>query len=104
MARADLFVLSSRREGLPAVLIEALALGMNIVSTRCPSGPDEVLEEGLWGRLVPVGDADALAGAMAAALVNPPADRDALRARAATFSLERALEQYLHLWRQPPSP
>lgn len=103
MSRADLFVLSSRREGLPAVLIEALAMGMNIVSTRCPSGPDEVLEEGRWGRLVPVGDAEALSAAMTEALAHPPADRAALRARAASFSLERALEQYLHLWQQPPA-
>lgn len=104
MAHADLFVLSSRREGLPAVLIEALAIGMNVVSTRCPSGPEEILENGRWGRLVPVGDVDALAEAMALALACPPADRQALRARAGEFSLERALARYLELWRRPPTP
>lgn len=101
MARADLFVLSSRREGLPAVMIEALALGMAIVSTRCPSGPDEILEDGRWGRLVAVGDIAGMAGAMAQALTGPPPDRATLRRRAAEFSLERAIEQYLELWRRP---
>jgi glycosyltransferase involved in cell wall biosynthesis len=104
MARADLFVLSSRREGLPAVLIEALAVGMNVVATRCPSGPAEILEEGRWGRLVPVGEVEAMAVAMIEALRDPPRDREALRARAAEFSLERALDQYLALWRRPPLP
>lgn len=102
MARADLFVLSSRREGLPAVMIEALALGLPIVSTRCPSGPDEILEQGRWGQLVEVGDVAALAQAMADTLMRPPEDRAGLRARAAEFSLDRALEQYLRLWRQAP--
>jgi glycosyltransferase involved in cell wall biosynthesis len=101
MARADLFVLSSRREGLPAVLIEALAIGLPVVATRCPSGPDEILEEGRWGTLVPVGDVQALATAMVQALRQPTADREGRRARAAEFSLERALEQYLELWRRP---
>lgn len=102
MARADVFVLSSRREGLPAVLIEALAIGLPIVATRCPSGPDEILEGGRWGALVPVGDIDALAAAMTHALRSLPPDRAALRARAAEFSLEQALAHYLRLWRQPP--
>lgn len=103
MARADLFVLSSRREGLPAVLIEALAIGLPVVATRCPSGPDEILENGRWGALVPVGDVPALADAMVQALRSPLADREGRRARAAEFSLERAIQQYLHLWRQPLS-
>jgi glycosyltransferase involved in cell wall biosynthesis len=103
MARADLFVLSSRREGLPAVLIEALAMGMNVVATRCPSGPEEILEDGRWGRLVAVGDVPAMAEAMTQALRHPPADRDALRARAAEFSLDRALSRYLDLWQRPPT-
>jgi glycosyltransferase involved in cell wall biosynthesis len=102
LARADLFVLSSRREGLPAVVIEALALGKSIVATACPNGPEEILEHGRWGRLVPVGDVAALADAMREALQAPPPDAAALRERAAEFSLERALEQYLRLWRQAP--
>jgi glycosyltransferase involved in cell wall biosynthesis len=102
MARADLFVLSSRREGLPAVLIEALASGLPVVSTRCPSGPDEILDNGRLGRLVDVGDIDGLAQAITATLRTPDIDRAALRARAAEFSLDRALQQYLALWRQAP--
>ncbi|HKY92800.1 MAG TPA: glycosyltransferase [Nevskiaceae bacterium] len=101
-ARADVFVLSSRREGLPAVLIEALSVGLPVVATRCPSGPEEILQDGRLGRLVEVGDVDGLARAIEAALDDPSPDRDALRSRAAEFSLDRALEQYLALWKQPP--
>lgn len=68
MRRARLFVLSSRNEGFPGALIEALEAGAAIVSTDCPFGPSEVLDEGRWGQLVPVGDAPALAMAMAAEL------------------------------------
>lgn len=64
MARASMLVLSSRREGLGVVLIEALALGTPIVSTDCPSGPAEILQDGVLGRLVPVGDPSAMASAM----------------------------------------
>lgn len=104
MARADLFVLSSRREGLPAVVIEALASGLPVVATRCPSGPDEILADGRFGTLVEVGDTEGLAKAIAMTLQATGIDRDALRARAAEFSLDRALHQYLALWRQPARP
>lgn len=61
MSRASVFVLSSRFEGLPNALIQALALGVPLVSTDCPSGPREVLEDGRYGTLVPVGDAERMA-------------------------------------------
>lgn len=102
LSRARAFVLSSRREGLPAVLIEALSVGTPIVSTRCPSGPDEILENGRWGRLVEVGDVAGLAQAISETLSAAPPDRRALQARAAQFSLDAALEQYLALWRRAP--
>jgi len=93
MSRARLFVLSSRWEGLPGSLIQAMGCGCPVVSTDCPTGPREILEGGRWGALVSVGDDAALAQAMEAALEAPP-DRDALRRRASFFSVERATEQY----------
>lgn len=95
-ARAALFVLSSDWEGLPTVLIEALACGCPVVSTDCPSGPAEILADGRYGPLVPVGDATALAGAMMRALDCPP-PREVLRQRAAEFSLERSAARYIEL-------
>jgi glycosyltransferase involved in cell wall biosynthesis len=93
---ADLFVLSSDWEGLPTVLIEALAAGTPVVSTDCPSGPREILADGKFGRLVPVGDAAGLAAAIAESLATPY-DRAALVARAQHFSIDRAVDQYLAL-------
>lgn len=61
MKHAAVFVLSSQWEGLPTVLIEALALGIPVVSTDCPSGPAEILNNGEYGRLVTVGNEKELA-------------------------------------------
>ncbi|HYG27334.1 MAG TPA: glycosyltransferase [Caulobacteraceae bacterium] len=96
LAGADLFVLSSAWEGLGNVITEALAVGTPVVSTDCPSGPAEILEQGRFGRLAPVGDPQALARAIEAAL-DAPVDAALLKSRAADFSVERAADQYLGL-------
>lgn len=96
MSRAALFVMSSDWEGLPTVLIEAMACGAPVVATRCDSGPGEILEEGRYGRLTPMGDAPALAQAMIATL-DDPGDRAARIARAGHFNLDSAVDRYLAL-------
>lgn len=94
--RADLFVLSSNAEGFGNVVVEALAAGTPIVSTDCPSGPREILADGRFGRLVPVGDSAALAEAMAQSLAIDH-DHEALRARAQDFTIDKAVDAYERL-------
>ena len=93
MASAAALVLSSRREGLPTVLLEALALGTPVVATDCPSGPREILESGRLGRLVPVRDPAALARAMDAAL----SERRHVKPHAVfeRYSLDAVTDSYL---------
>lgn len=67
------YVLSSISEGLPNALIESLALGVPVVSTRIVNGPSEILEDGKWGSLVPVGDAQAMALGIVSTLQSKPA-------------------------------
>jgi glycosyltransferase involved in cell wall biosynthesis len=94
IAHADVFAHSSRWEGLGVVLVEALALGTPVVSTNCPSGPSEVLDGGRVGRLVPVGDAAAMAEALAATL-DEPTDADRLRAAVAGYRADVSARAYL---------
>jgi glycosyltransferase involved in cell wall biosynthesis len=90
--QADVLVMSSRWEGLPTVLLEALAFETRIVSTDCPSGPREILGDGVYGSLTPVSDARALADAIEAELADTsPADRTEVRA---AYDAGRAVEMF----------
>lgn len=96
MSKASVFVLSSAYEGLPTVLIEAMAVGTPVVSTDCPSGQRKFLEFGRYGRLVPVGDIKALAQAIIITLTSLT-DIEALRQQGRSFSLEASVNSYLKL-------
>jgi len=94
MARAAVFVLSSAWEGFGNVVAEAMACSCPVVSTDCPSGPAEILNHGEFGSLVPVGNDEAMADAILAALETSP-DRHRLQTRAAEFSIGPVVERYL---------
>jgi len=96
MARAAVLVSSSEYEGLPGVLIQALACGCPIVSTDCPGGSREILADGRYGALVGVGDVDGMARAIIAQL-DDPTPRDSLLRRAEDFSVDRGVDNYLAL-------
>jgi len=97
MSAASLFVLSSRHEGLPMVMVEAMSLGLPVVSFDCPTGPRDVIEDGRSGVLVPPGDVDALAEAMLA-LIADPARRHQLGAGAAQRAQDYALASIGPRW------
>lgn len=103
MARADLLVLSSIWEGSPNVLTEALALGIPVVATDCPSGPAEILQGGRYGRLVPVADAEALAEAMANTL-DTPLPADSLREAVGEYGAEHSAARYRELLKRIQAP
>jgi glycosyltransferase involved in cell wall biosynthesis len=95
LAKANAFVLSSIYEGLPTVLIEALALGTPVVSTNCMSGPSEILEEGKYGAIVPMKDIEALANAMAQTLALPR--KAAIKEAYHPYLREVATDNYLRV-------
>ncbi|MEM9355028.1 MAG: glycosyltransferase [Pseudomonadota bacterium] len=92
--KADLFVMSSSSEGLGNVIVEALSFGLPVVATDCLSGPSEILVQGKFGILTPVGDAKALAAGIQKAILEKT-DKARQKQRAADFSIERATDQYL---------
>lgn len=96
-ARAAALAVSSRSEGFALTLVEAMALGIPVASTDCPVGPRDILDGGQYGPLTPVGDAQALADALAGLLDAPPPPEH-LRARAAAFTVARSTDAFLALF------
>lgn len=95
-AAADVFVLSSRFEGFGNVLVEAMSHGVPVVSTDCPSGPREILADGDYGMLVPVGDERRMSEAIAEVLAMP-SNAEELRRRAGRFAPEAIAREYLEV-------
>jgi len=97
MSKSSLFVLSSAWEGFAVVIVEALSCGSTVVATNCPSGPAEILDDGRFGSLVPVGDAETLADAIDVALDNRR-DPVSQQTRAQEFAENKAVKKYLSLF------
>jgi len=94
MYRASAFVLSSRYEGFPNVLVQAMACGTPVISTDCRSGPAEILEYGHWGHLVPVGDWRRMADAILKTLDNPMSS-EKLVSRASVYAAATSVDRYM---------
>jgi glycosyltransferase involved in cell wall biosynthesis len=101
LARCDLFVLSSLYEGLPSTLIEAMALGLPVISTRCPTGPEEIIENEKSGILVPMADSKAIAEAILRVLKDKELNmrlRIEGKKRAEDFSLENMVSKFADMF------
>jgi len=97
LARSTVFVLSSLYEGFPNVLLEAMALGIPSVATRCPTGPDEIITEGVDGILVPPADEKAIADAIKKLLLDEDLRKrlsEAGKRRIQDFAVEKIVKQY----------
>ncbi len=94
LSRAGLFVLSSLWEGSPNVVTESLALGTPVVATDCRSGPNEITQQGKYGKLVPVGDVPAMASAILETLADPP-DSEWLKGAVQEYTMEKSATRYL---------
>ncbi|WP_237152325.1 glycosyltransferase [Oryzibacter oryziterrae] len=97
---ADVMVMSSKHEGFGNVLVEGLGCGTPIVSTDCPWGPAEILDNGRYGKLVPVGDAVAMSDAIIKVLDGDRPSREVLIARGSEFTSSKIVDQYLQLARE----
>ena len=103
MAQSEIFVLSSRSEGMPNVLCEAMGLGLPVISTDCPTGPRELIQEGVNGLLIPVDHEDALASAMKALIEDQGLRQNlgqAAQASVSSFKIEAIASQWESLFKQ----
>ncbi|MCD6528135.1 glycosyltransferase [bacterium] len=98
LAKADVYVLSSLWEGFPNTLLEALACGTPVVSTNCLSGPAEILENGKYGKLIPINNERALAKAIEETLESP-LNSKILEEKAKDFGLKKIAKEYLKLFK-----
>jgi glycosyltransferase involved in cell wall biosynthesis len=107
MARADVFALTSEEEGFGLVLVEAMALGLPIVATRCPGGPVDILEDGRCGVLVPPGDHHAVAQTLGELLDDESRRKELVQAglrRAEDFSPKRIASEWMSFMTQVGGP
>lgn len=96
MKRADVLVSTSKSEAFGNVIVEALACGTPVIATDCPGGPSEILADGEYGELAPVGDIEEIANLIRTVL-NRDYDQDVLVNRARDYSIESIAESYLEL-------